>query len=114
MLIRQCAACLEFDNQYAGGKQVCEEIAKDRAILIDDAKRVLLGHRDPLLAEAIDQTVFIHFLWMAVPKVPVRRETGFADLITKKKEGIFHAASFCAFCAFLRLKNQSPYFSSLR
>ncbi len=82
MLVNQCLAGFQFDNETVLDKKIRVILSKSCAVLIRDLQWILTLKMDPGLFETMGQSVFIYLLHMSMPQVPVQCKADLANPVT--------------------------------
>ncbi len=85
-----CGACgLEFEYENSFDHHIGGKFTQERAVLILHCEWQLLVNAQPLLAQAMDQRVFVDAFQMAGTEKAVNGKSGFAYKITELKRAVF-------------------------
>ncbi len=103
----------DFNNDSLIDEEVGEEAPQQSAVLVEDVEGVLLNGNVVLFRQAMSESIFIYFFDVAVAKMAMERECGFADLVTELEYRIFHdGRSLGCFCPF-RKHHETPKLGSI-
>jgi hypothetical protein len=110
MLVNNRATGFQFNNELMTDEKIGGEIAKQSAVGVEDTERMLLNHLESLFSEPMIEAIFVDFLHVTMPEMPVERETSFTNLIAELEDGIFHGPPFLRLLRVFAAKKSQPVF----